>query len=90
MNFFFRYNLEHSDTFLQNIIHHVYNPMECPCSRRMAILCMVLAIGCRVDTNQPANSPNAEVYHHLARAAISEVPVFHEPSLDVLHGLVCC
>ena len=49
---------------------------------------MVLAIGSLVDLNRPLGSLHGEAYHHLARAAICEIPLMEEPDFDVLHALV--
>ena len=49
---------------------------------------MVLAIGSLVDLNRPLGSLHGEAYHHLARAAVCEIPLMEEPDFDVLHALV--
>jgi hypothetical protein len=49
---------------------------------------MVLSIGSRVDLNRPLGSLHGEAYHHLARAAVCEIPLMEEPDFDVLHALV--
>lgn len=49
---------------------------------------MILAIGSLVDLNQAPASPHAEMYHHLARASITAIPLMEEPNFDLLHALV--
>lgn len=49
---------------------------------------MVLSIGSLVDLNRPLGSLHGEAYHHLARAAVCEIPLMEEPDFDVLHALV--
>lgn len=49
---------------------------------------MVLAIGSRMDTKQNHQELHAEKYHHLARAALCEVPVMDDTSIDAVHALV--
>lgn len=84
-----RYNLDASETFLQNLIHHCYtSPIADLRPRRLALLLMVLSIGSLVDLNRPLGSLYGEAYHHLARASICEIPLMEEPDFDVLHGLV--
>ena len=50
---------------------------------------MHLSIGSIVDLNRPLGSLHGEAYHHLARAAVCEIPLMEEPDFDVLHALVC-
>ena len=47
-----------------------------------------LSIGSLVDLNRPLGSLHGEAYHHLARAAVCEIPLMEEPDFDVLHALV--
>jgi hypothetical protein len=47
-----------------------------------------MAIGLQVDVSQPVDTPRADVYHILARAAICENPVMEHPDLDLMHTLV--
>lgn len=86
---FCRYNLDSSETFIPNLIHYCYStPIEDLSPRRLALLLMVLAIGSLVDLNRPLGSLHGEAYHHLARAAVCEIPLMEEPDFDVLHALV--
>ena len=49
---------------------------------------MHLSIGSLVDLSRPLGSLHGEAYHHLARAAVCEIPLMEEPDFDVLHALV--
>ena len=49
---------------------------------------MHLSIGSHVNLNRPLGSLHGEAYHHLARAAVCEIPLMEEPDFDVLHALV--
>jgi hypothetical protein len=85
-----RYNLDPSDTFLPNLLHHVYSSsLEDLSSRRLALLLVVIAFGVQVDDSQPADLPScAEVYYHLARAALCAMPIMEHPDLDLIQALV--
>lgn len=50
---------------------------------------MVLSVGSLVDLRRPLGSLHGEAYHHLARAAVCEIPLMEEPDFDCLHALVC-
>ena len=81
--------MDPSETFIENLMHHCYTtPIEDVSPRRLALLLMVLSIGSLVDLNQPIGSVYGEAYHHLARAAVCEIPLMEEPDFDVLHALV--
>jgi hypothetical protein len=85
----FRYNLDPSETFLVNLLHHCYtSPIEELSPRRLALLLMVLSIGSLVDLNKPLGNLYGEAYHHLARASVCEIPLMEEPDFDTLHALV--
>lgn len=84
-----RYNLDASETFLPNLLYYCYNtPIKDLSPRRLALLLMVLSIGSLVDLQKPLGSLHGEAYHHLARAAVCEIPLMEEPDFDVLHALV--
>jgi hypothetical protein len=84
-----RFNLDASETFLPNLLHHVYTTSIQDLSpRRLALLLMILSIGSLVDLNRPLGSVHGEAYHHLARASVCEIPLMEEPDFDVLHALV--
>ncbi|KAG6835911.1 hypothetical protein H0H93_013451, partial [Arthromyces matolae] len=55
--------------------------------QRLALLLMILSIGSLVDLSRPLGSLYGEAYHHLARAAVCEIPLMEEPDFDVLHCL---
>jgi hypothetical protein len=84
-----RFNLDASETFLPNLIHYCYvTPVEQLSPRRLALLLMYLSIGSIVDLSRPLGTLYGEAYHHLARAAVCEIPLMEEPDFDVLHALV--
>lgn len=84
-----RYNLDASETFLPNLLHHCYeSPIKDLSPRRLALLLMVLSIGNLVDLNKPLGNLYGEAYHHLARASVCEIPLMEEPDFDTLHALV--
>lgn len=84
-----RYNLDPSETWLRNLVHHVYTtPVENLSFRRLSLLFIMMAIGLLVDLEQRNESPRAEVFHRLARASLCEMNLMDEPSLDLLQTLV--
>jgi len=74
---------------MPNLLHHVYSsPLDDLCPRRLALLLMILAVGCHVDLSQRGpESPDAEKYHHLARAALCEIPVMEETNVETVTAL---
>ncbi|KAF8158547.1 hypothetical protein B0H34DRAFT_709315 [Crassisporium funariophilum] len=87
-NALWQFNLDSSETFLPNLLHYCYStPIESLSPRRLALLLMHLSIGSLVDLNRPLGSLHGEAYHHLARAAVCEIPLMEEPDFDVLHAL---
>ncbi|KAK0464414.1 uncharacterized protein EV420DRAFT_1627400 [Desarmillaria tabescens] len=87
-NALWQYNLDASESFLQNLIHHCYaSSIEDLGPRRLALLLMILSIGSLVDLHKPLGSLHGEAYHHLARAAVCEIPLMEEPDFDELHAL---
>ncbi|PFH53342.1 hypothetical protein AMATHDRAFT_45610 [Amanita thiersii Skay4041] len=87
-NALWQYNLDASETFLPNLLHYCYlTPVEDLSPRRLALLLMVLSIGSLVDLTKPLGNLHGEAYHHLARAAVCEIPLMEEPDFDVLHAL---
>lgn len=49
---------------------------------------MILAMGTVVDLEHTHSSQDAERYHQLARAALCETSVLHDPSIDTISALV--
>ncbi|KAJ7021588.1 hypothetical protein C8F04DRAFT_1140272 [Mycena alexandri] len=87
-NALWQYNLDPSRTFLDLLVHSVYTtPISELSPRRLALLLMVLSIGSLVDLSRPLGSLHGEAYHHLARAAVCEIPLMEEPDFDELHAL---
>lgn len=88
LNALWQYNLDPSETWLPNLVHHVYTtPVEELSFRRLSLLFIMMAMGTLVDLNQRNDSPKAELYHRLARASLCEMNLMDEPSLDLLQTL---
>ena len=84
-----RYNLDPSETWLPNLVHHVYTtPVQDLCFRRLSLLFIMMSIGLLVDLNQKNESPRADLYHRLARASLCEMNLMDEPNLDLIQTLV--
>ncbi|PFH53341.1 hypothetical protein AMATHDRAFT_55245 [Amanita thiersii Skay4041] len=87
-NALWQYNPHPSETFFPNLSHHCYeSSVQDLCPRRLALLFMILAVGCLVDTNRPPNSPEAERYHQYARASLCEIPVMEETTVETILAL---
>ncbi|KAH9946509.1 hypothetical protein B0H21DRAFT_693617 [Amylocystis lapponica] len=56
-------------------------------SHQMAVMFMVLAIGCLMDPSRPAYNIEADKFHQLARAALFQSPIFEEPTLNAVQAL---
>ncbi|KAI6114167.1 hypothetical protein F5141DRAFT_1187796 [Pisolithus sp. B1] len=88
LNALWQYNLDPSETWLPNLVHHVYTtPVRELSFRRLSLLFIMMAMGTLVDLNQQNDSPRAELYHRLARASLCEMNLMDEPSLDLLQTL---
>ena len=84
-----RHHPDASETFLPNLIHSVYTTQpQALLPHRLGLLFMVLAIGTMVDLRQGPDRIKAERYHSLARAALCEVPLMDDTSLDAVNALV--
>lgn len=88
-NALWQYNPHPSETFFPNLAHHVYTSPTADLSpRRLALLFMILAVGCLVDLDRrPPDSPDAEQYHQFARAALCEIPVMEETNVETITAL---
>ncbi|KAL4252529.1 Zinc cluster transcription factor 30 [Pleurotus pulmonarius] len=100
-NALWQYNPHPNETFLPNLINHVYtSSIHELCPRRLSLLLMIMAVGTLVDLTEPpyqhsASSldalqileSRAEQYHHLARAALCEIPVMEETNIDTIIAL---
>ncbi|GJE98290.1 fungal-specific transcription factor domain-containing protein [Phanerochaete sordida] len=87
-NAFWQHQPDASETFLPNLIHSVYTtslPALLP--HRLGLFLMVLAIGTMVDLRHGPDRHKAEMYHNLARAALCEVPLMDDTSLDAVNAL---
>ncbi|KAI0788811.1 hypothetical protein C8Q75DRAFT_719488 [Abortiporus biennis] len=91
------YNPISSVQFNENVYNQFYSPNAAPpssdpsevhqWSHRLALMFMVLAIGSLMDTRRPAYNIEAEKYHHLARAALFQSPIFEQPTLNAVQSL---
>ncbi|KAL0581182.1 hypothetical protein V5O48_000872 [Marasmius crinis-equi] len=88
-NALWQYNPHPDEVFYPNLAHHCYTTSaEELSTRRLALLYMILAIGCKVDVHEhSAESPDAEHYHTLARAALSEVSVLEDTTVETITAL---
>ncbi|KAK2460473.1 hypothetical protein APHAL10511_007520 [Amanita phalloides] len=87
-NALWQYNPHPSATFFPNLLYHCYeSAIQDLCPRRLAVLFMILAVGCQVDVNRPADAPDAEKYHQFARASLCEIPVMEETTVDTILAL---
>ncbi|TFK23392.1 hypothetical protein FA15DRAFT_670505 [Coprinopsis marcescibilis] len=96
-----QYNPHPSPTFFTNLVHHVYSShLQQICPRRLALLFMILAVGCHVDIDErrvtsyhgstpqaELENPRAEHYHQLARASLCEIPIMDDTNVDVVLAL---
>ena len=83
-----QYNPHPSSSFYSNLAHHCYSTISSPCPRRLALLYLVLAVGCLVDLkNRAPDHPDAEKYHQLARACLCEVPMMEETNVETITAL---
>ncbi|KAJ3992327.1 fungal-specific transcription factor domain-containing protein [Lentinula boryana] len=81
-------NIHPDPSFISNLLHHCYSTsLEELSPRRLALLFMILAIGCLIDLKRPAESPDAEKYHMLARAALCEIPVLEDTTVETVTAL---
>ena len=89
-----RYNPVSLDNFNELVYYQFYNPNAAPpiddplLSHQLALMFMILAIGCLMDIKRPAYNIEAEKYHQLARAALFQSPIFEEPTLHAVQSLV--
>jgi hypothetical protein len=84
-----RHHPDASEIFLPNLIHCVYtSQLSALLPHRLGLFLMILAIGSMVDLQQGPDRYKAEKYHSLARAALCEVPVMDDTSLDAVNALV--
>jgi hypothetical protein len=88
-NALWQYNPHNEEVFFSNLTHHCYeSSVEELSSRRLALLYMILAIGCLVDLNKRGpESPEAEQYHILGRAALCETSVMEDTTVETITAL---
>ncbi|KAF9473435.1 hypothetical protein BDN70DRAFT_885835 [Pholiota conissans] len=88
-NALWQYNPHSSSTFYPNLAYHCYTSDVASLSpRRLALLFMILAVGCLVDIpNREPDHPDAEKYHQFARASLCEIPVMEETNVETITAL---
>ncbi|KZT73770.1 hypothetical protein DAEQUDRAFT_761749 [Daedalea quercina L-15889] len=87
-NAFWHYSPDTSESFIPNLVHSVYTtPTAQLLPHRLSLFLMILAIGTAVDLEQHHEPYAAERYHQLARAALCETSVLHDPSIDTISAL---
>ncbi|KIM35920.1 hypothetical protein M413DRAFT_32150 [Hebeloma cylindrosporum] len=88
-NALWQYNPHPSSTFYPNLAYHCYSASTLSLSsRRLALLYMILAVGCLVDLpNREPDHPDAEKYHRLARASLCEIPVMEDTNVETITAL---
>lgn len=88
-NALWQYNPHPNSTFYPNLAYHCYAATTSSLSpRRLALLFMILAVGCLVDlNNREPDHPDAEKYHQLARASLCEIPVMEETNVETITAL---
>jgi len=88
-NALWQYNPHPSATFYPNLAYHCYSASTPSLSsRRLALLYMILAVGCLVDLpNREPDHPDAEKYHQLARASLCEIPVMEDTNVETITAL---
>ncbi|EPT05247.1 hypothetical protein FOMPIDRAFT_1155952 [Fomitopsis schrenkii] len=87
-NAFWHYSPDTSESFIPNLVHSVYTtPTAQLLPHRLSLFLMILAMGTVVDLEHTHSSQDAERYHQLARAALCETSVLHDPSIDTISAL---
>jgi hypothetical protein len=88
-NALWQYNPHPSATFYPNLAYHCYtSDVGALSPRRLALLFMILAVGCLVDLPRRApDHPDAETYHQFARASLCEIPVMEETNVETVTAL---
>ncbi|TFY79464.1 hypothetical protein EWM64_g4544, partial [Hericium alpestre] len=88
-NAFWQYSPDTSENFLADLLEHIYaSPLPGLCPRRMSTLFMVLALGSLVDLQRDMDRGQAERYYQLARAALCELPILEDTSVDCIFFMV--
>jgi len=84
-NALWQYNPHPNSSFYPKLAHHCYTssiPELSP--RRLALMLMILAVGCLVDLERVPNHPDSEKYHRLARASLCEIPVMEDTNIETI------
>jgi len=84
-NALWQYNPHPDSSFYPKLAHHCYTSSILELSpRRLALMLMILAVGCLVDLKRVPNHPDSEKYHQLARASLCEIPVMDDPNIETI------
>jgi hypothetical protein len=84
-NALWQYNPHPDSSFYPSLAHHCYTSSILELSpRRLALMLMILAVGCLVDLKRVPNHPDSEKYHRSARASLCEIPVMEDTSLETI------
>lgn len=84
-NALWQYNPHPDPSFYPSLAHHCYTSSIIDLSpRRLALISMILAVGCLVDLEHLPNHPDSEKYHCLARASLCEVPVMEDTNVETI------
>jgi len=85
LNAFWQYNPHSNTSFYPSLAHHCYSsPIYKLSPRSLALLFMILAVGCRVDLKRTPDHPDSEKYHQLARASLCEIPVMEDTNAETI------
>lgn len=79
-----------SESFLPNLIYSVYtSPLPALMPHRLGLFLMILALGSCVDLHGGDESRQmGEQYYRLSRAALCELPLLEDTSMDAIQALV--
>ena len=84
-NALWQYNPHPDSSFYPSLVHHCYDSSILELSpRRLALMLMILAVGCLVDLKRVPDHPDSEKYHRLARASLCEIPVMEDTNVETI------
>ena len=85
-----RFLPDSSESFLPNLIYNVYTvPLQALTPHRLGLFLMILSIGSCVDLGGGDESKQmGEQYYRLSRAALCELPLLDDTSIDAVQALV--
>ncbi|KAI0086530.1 hypothetical protein BDY19DRAFT_960418 [Irpex rosettiformis] len=88
-NAFWQFIPDSSESFLPNLIYNVYTvPLPALTPHRLGLFLMILSIGSCVDLGGGDESKQmGEQYYRLSRAALCELPLLDDTSIDAVEAL---